>query len=715
MKFYQNWTATGNDGKEFPAGVPGTIQSDYAKSCGFDNFEFADNIYWFEKIEDWSWVYKTRLDFKKESDEKIYFVAEGIDYEYDIKLEGELLLSGEGMYTPAIIDLTEKAKVGDLLEVFIHTRPWREGAHTAPHFSRTAADASCKPPVTYGWDWHPQVVNLGIWQEAYILSCKKDYIYECEPFYTLNEDRTVAKVNFKTVCDGEVTYTVSDPDQNIVYKGTDPEFTLGNPRLWWCNGQGEASLYNWTAESSSDKKTGAIGFKTLKLVRNEGADIGPEFPKPRYAAPITIELNGRRIFAKGSNYVNPDIFFGEITEERYAEQIELAKNSNMNIFRIWGGAGICKKSFYELCDRAGIMVWQEFMLACNNYIGTPHYLKILEQEATSIIKLLRRHPSLALWCGGNELFNSWSGMDDQSPALRLLNKLCYELDPERPFMMTAPLEGMAHGSYTFISPPDNKDVFERFNNSRNTAYSEFGVPSISPVENLRRIIPQDELFPIKETEAWTAHHAFHAFIGDTWVCNSIYDYYFGGAESLEERVEQSNWLQSTGYQAIFEEARRQWPHCSMALNWCFNEPWRTAANNSLLAYPSIPKPALSTLANSLSGQVPSARIPKFHWKAGETFEAELWFLNDAPFDAHETVEATLSVNGESHNLLKWEAGEISENKNKQGPTVRFKLPQKAIKKELILTLTTASGKQNSYKLLFTGDISAPQISLIMNM
>jgi len=715
MIFHQTWTAKGNDGFVFPASVPGTIQNDYAKARNWGDVQYADNVYRYETIEDWAWTYQTILNYQADSDEKVYFMAEGIDYQFDILLNGNKIFSQEGMYTPIKIDLTGQVSTGDVLEVHIHPRPWRKDAIVQPHFSRTAADASCKPPVTYGWDWNPQLVNLGIWQDAYILTCKEDYIHSCEAFYTLNEARTKADVHFETVCNGDVSYTVTDPDGKIVYQGSEPVFSIENPRLWWCNGQGEQALYHWCAKSNSDEKHGNIGFRTIRLVRNTGANIGPNFPKSRYPAPITIELNGRRIFSKGSNYVNPDIFFGEITAERYAEQVNCAKEANMNMLRIWGGAGVCKKSFYELCDQAGILVWQEFMLACNNYIGTPHYLQILQQEATSILKTLRCHPCIALWCGGNELFNTWSGMDEQSAPLRLLNKLCYEQDPERPFMTTAPLEGMAHGSYTFISPPDNKDVFERFNNSHNTAYSEFGVPSLSPIENLEQAIPEKELFPIEETPAWIAHHGFHAFIGDTWTCNSLYDHYFGKASSIQERIEQSNWIQSVGYQAIFEEARRQWPHCSMALNWCFNEPWITAGNNSLLAYPSKPKPAFYAVANSLSGQIPSARIQKFHWKAGEMFSAELWYLNDLPQCADETVTATLTVNGITQELLTWNTGCVGENTNKLGPTVHFQLPNASTEKPLILTLTTTSGKQNSYRLLFTGKIIPKQTSLVMNM
>ncbi len=714
MKFYQAWTAKGNDGIEFPANVPGTVQSDYAVFCNWDDLQYSDNVYRFETIEDWSWTYKTALNFNANG-ERVFFVAEGIDYKFDIILDGEIIHSQEGMYTPVEIDITESAKNGSVLEIYIHPRPWRDGAEVLPHFSRTAASASCKPPVTYGWDWNPQVVNLGIWQDAYIETRSSDHIVKCEPFYTLNDDLTSADVYFDTVCNGEVTYTVISPDGKTVYNGIRPDFKIEKPRLWWCNGQGEPALYTWTAESKTDKKCGVIGFRTVKLKRNTGADVPYDFPKSRYAAPITVELNGKRIFAKGSNYVNPEIFFGQITPETYKTQVLLAKEANMNLLRIWGGAGVPKKEFFEECDRNGIMIWQEFMLACNNYPSDKAYLDVLEREATSIITALRRHPSLILWCGGNELFNSWSGMDDQSLPLRLLNKLCYEFDPDRPFMMTAPLEGMAHGSYTFISKPDNKDVFQRFNASHCTAYSEFGVPSISPIENLRHAIPKDQLFPIRKTSAWVAHHGFEAFGEDAWVCNDLYDDYFGKASSLEERIEQSELIQSVGYQAIFEEARRQWPHCSMALNWCFNEPWITAANNSLIAYPSKPKPAFFKVKNSLSAQIPSARIAKFNWHNGEVFSAELWYLNDLGISLNDTVTVSLTVNDETHRLLSWDTGEVAENTNKLGPTVNFVLPKQVTHNMLVLTLSCLSGKENSYTLLFT-DPNVPKVNpLAMNI
>lgn len=131
-------------------------------------------------------------------------------------------------------------------------------------------------------------------------------------------------------------------------------------------------------------------------------------------------------------------FSGIITRARYEELIDLAVEANFNMFRIWGGGIINKESFFELCDEKGILVWEEFPLSCNLYPDDPHYLSVLEQEATSIVKRLRKHPCLAMWCGGNELFNNWSLMTDQSLPLRLLNSICLEYDPLVPYNPTSP-------------------------------------------------------------------------------------------------------------------------------------------------------------------------------------------------------------------------------------------------------------------------------------
>ena len=715
MKFNQSWQGflCDKDGvclEKFNATVPGNIQMDYARHKDWlDTLQFSTNAKKFEAYTENFWKYETELDFEKESDEKIYFVAEGIDYEFDVLLNGERLIHGEGMYTPVEINITELAKKGDRLQVLIYPHPFEPSEFPK---SRCDARQSCKPPVCYGWDWNPYLLISGLWKPAYIETRKSDYINNCELFYDLDLETKTVTARFEAECSAEITYTVADREGRVVYEGKSPEFTLKDVNLWWCNGQGEPYLYSWSAKTESHSVCGQVGFRTVSLVKNIGTNWEPDgFPKSRYPAPITVLLNGRRIFAKGSNWVNPELFFGAVTKERYCELVTLAKEANMNIFRIWGGSGICKNEFYEECDRQGIMVWQEFMLACNNYEGTPHYLAVLEKEATSIIKALRRYTSIILWCGGNELFNGWSGMDDQSLPLRLLNSLCYRLDPKRPFLMTSPLTGMAHGGYIFRyeGVNGNKDVFEIFNNTHQTAYTEFGVPSIADEESLKKIIPENELFPIEKTDSWIYHHAFEAWGKEKWACLYMLEHYFGKPTCLKDVCEQSSWLQCSGYQYIFEEARRQWPYCSMAINWCYDEPWITAAGNSLIAYPSKPTPAYYAVKNALRSKIPTARIGKFDWKNGEIFRAELWYINDSQEVAEDTVTASIIIGDKEYELLTWNTGELAADSKKIGPSINFTLPVIFHQNKLILKLKSKySDRCNEYNLLYRCTVPPPK-------
>ena len=699
MKFYQTWegrSCTAGRDSWFPASVPGNIQKDYADANGFDDVQFADNYKQFVPLEDDHWEYRCALSYDKKNNERIFFVSEGINYKYDVLINGEQIYSYEGMFRGFELDLTEKLTgKDDILSVHIYPHPKSDRGEAG---SRDEANESCNPPVYYGWDWNPRLLISGIWDDTYIETRADSYIGNCEVLTDISDDLSLGTVHcsFDSVLPCRVL--LLDANGNEVYNGADKTFTIDFPQLWWCNGQGESYLYTWVIRNEIEERRGQIGFRRIRLLRNIGSTDPQMFPKSRYDAPITIELNNRRIFCKGSNWVNPELFWGEITEQTYAEQIRLAKECHMNIFRMWGGAGTPKRSFYDICDREGILLWQEFMLACNEYIDVGNYMEVLNNEASAIIKKFRHHPCLAFWCGGNELFNTWSGMTDQSHPLRLLNKLCFELDYKRPFLYTSPLIGMAHGGYTFYSEEQGGDVFQQFQNSSANAYTEFGVPAIASMDTLRTIIPEEEMFPVKETPAWVTHHAFNAWGRDRWLCKNVLDRYFDEPTSIEDMIENSNWLQCEGYRGAFEEMRRQWPKCSMGINWCYNEPWKTAAGNNLIAYPSTPRPSYYYVQKAMRPTLFSARISKFDWNEGETFEAELWLLNDMPESVCGKVRVTATVGDKTFDLIEW-SSDTGANSNKRGPTVRFTLPH-AETNRITLLLSSDDGMSSEYVLLY---------------
>ena len=702
MRFYQNWQgvriAEGKEALVFPAMVPGNIQEDYARAVGICDVMYGENVTRLEAVENDVFEYRATLDFTVKDGERVFFVAEGVDYKYDVLLNGQTVCSYEGMFKACEVDLTESLRGNDALTVRIYPHPKREGAFVG---TRDEADASCKPAVSYGWDWNPRLLISGMWRDAYIETRGEDYIGDCEPLYTLSRDFGFADITFNVECKSDYTVTLYDAEGRKLYSGDGSSVRLNNPKLGWCNGQGEPYLYKWEVECGNNRKSGSIGIRRVRLLRNIGADDPSGYPKGRYAAPITLELNGRRIFMKGANYVNPDIFWGRIDEQRYRELVTLAKDGNMNIFRIWGGAAFNKEEFYRLCDEAGIMLWQEFPLACNSYPNEDAYLNVLEEEATALILALRRHPSVVLWCGGNELFNGWSGMSDQSLPLRLLDSLCYNLDRNTPFLATSPLEGMGHGNYVFYDWNNGTDVFENNAKIKFTAYTEFGVPSISPMASLAKIIPEDELGEISDTPSWRLHHAVKAWRPESHACVNTLEKFFGEGHTTEQRIEESMLLQGEGLKAIYELARRQSPYCSAAIAWCFNEPWITAANCSIVSYPACPKPSYYEVKRALRPVLFSAAIPKFSWRGKEKFSADIWLLNDTCGAVSASVEVLLRIGEKEIPLANW-SGSTAVGENRECIGVRADLPNDCDAGIMTLVLRSDNGELNSeYRLKYT--------------
>jgi beta-mannosidase len=678
--------------KWYPATVPGAVQLDMAKGLNYGSYFYAENWEDYLWMEDVYWTYKTGFNKPVLSEGDLcYFVSKGIDYRFEIILNKQRIFIQEGMFKSVELELNDFLKEHNTLEVVIYPVP--KIRRTLENPFRANAAQSAKPAVSYGWDWHPRLIPSGIWDETFIETRNPSHLNDVFVDYVLSDDFQTVEIQLKVVGKNlentQYDWKLIDSNGKIVVKKdgelsnlSDEKIEFKNPLLWWTHDHGTPNLYisEFILKRGNkllDSKVGKVGFRKIQLVMHDGAWNKPDtFPKSRSNPPITIELNGRILFGKGTNWVNPEIFPGIITNERYNELLDRAIEANFNILRVWGGGIVNKESFYELCDEKGILVWTEFPLACNNYEGTPHYLSILKQESEAIIKRIRKHSSNAIWCGGNELFNSWSGMTDQSLALRLLNSQCFLFDPKTAFLPTSPLMGMAHGNYVFRYFDTGKEVFQEIPKSIATAYTEFGVPGTASVELLKKIIPESELFPPKPETSWESHHAFKAYEGDTWLMKDMLESYFGIAENIESIVEQSQWLQE-GYKCIYEEARRQKPVCSMALNWCYNEPWITAANNSIISYPNLPKPAFFAVADSCRPFLASARIPKFSWTVGEAFSAKIFILNDLYENIPQSGVVSIKLKAESNETIisRWKFGTAERNKNIEGPNIHIVLPK----------------------------------------
>src|SRR4030043_326434 len=625
----------------YPATVPGAVQLDLLTTLENPNWYFSDGYKQFMWMEDVFFTYRAKFQKPVLSDhQQLFFISKGIDYRFEIYLNGVMILEQEGMFTHVESNLTPLLKKDNEVLVVIFPVPKSNNRRT----DRSQADHSFKPAVSYGWDWHPRLVPSGIWDDTWLEVKNTEYIKDTDYSYELDQKLQTATIKVRGTSGGKngTAKLVIRYNDQIVFENKsevkDHLFSIDGElikiHLWWPYELGNPDLYDFNLElidtegRITDQQSWKSGFRKIRLVENKGAVAKDDlFPKTRNEPPFTVEINNIKIFAKGTNWVNPEVFPGIITPERYKKLLELAREMHFTLLRVWGGGIVNKDSFFELCDEIGIMVWQEFPLACNDYPDDPSYLSVLKKEATSIVKRLHNHPCLVIWSGGNELFNSWSGMNDQSLALRWLNAICLEQSPEIPFIPTPPVMGVGHGHYIFYDNKKDEDVFQMMYRSRYTALTEFGMPSPSDTAIIHKIIPENEWFPPDSTVAWKAHHAYGAWVGETWLCQDILEKYFGKAESLEQLIEWGQLLQSIGYKAIYESARQKWPYCSMALNWCFNEPWPTAANNSIIQYPALPKPCFEAIKQACRPMMASAVIPKFLWDKNEMLTINLIMIN----------------------------------------------------------------------------------------
>ena len=692
------WTANSAETpKRFvPAVVPGAVQLDWARAESWPPYWEAENFRDYAWMEDVHWIYRTRLVRPAlASGQRLVLVCGGVDYACSVRVDGRVVHTQEGMFSPFEIDLTGSPD-GVLIEIIVAPAPKvaaAPGEDEMLESGRAQARQSCKPAVSYGWDFHPRLIPLGIWEDTYLESRPAtDWLDHVEVAYDLAED--FASADLRLLTEGRATrvrWTLSDPAGAVVAseEGAPGSLAirLGNPELWWPRHEGAAALYTSVVEtldaagSSVQSVSQRVGLRRIRLVMAPGQfELEGDLPSSQPPVPITFEVNGRKIFIRGANWACPEIFPGTLTVERYREQLALFAGANFNFLRAWGGAIVNKTTFFEQCDELGLLVWQEFQLACNCYDGTPAYLRVLDQESRAILRRRRRHACIALWCGGNELFNSWSQMTMQDSALRLLARNCYDLDPSRPFMPTSPMLGIRHGDYRFRMgrEPDSPTLFNVYPALSATAYIEFGVSAPPSAATLRGIIPPDEIWPVRQTSAWTTRHAFGSWKADepnSWLYPEVAEHYFGPADSLEEMVGHLQLLQAEGYKAIYEEGRRQKPTCSAVACWVFNEPWPCAANNSLIAWPNEPKPAYHAVAAANRPVMASARIPRFDWVRGAEFSAALFLLNDSPQAiAPLEINARLESGDESIALGAWACPGTPANEHLAGPTLSGYLP-----------------------------------------
>ncbi|MFA9391320.1 MAG: glycoside hydrolase family 2 protein [Prolixibacteraceae bacterium] len=630
-----NWNYRQVDGElSGKATVPGTIHTDLLKEGKIEDPFYRTNEkeqQWIDK-EDWEYSCTFNLSDEEISKENLILDFKGLDTYADVYVNDQLLLQADNMFREWEVDIREIAKTGEnQLRIYFHS-PIQKGlellekqgygfpanndqSENGELGDKKVSVFTRKAGYHYGWDWGPRFVTSGLWRPVYLKAwdsarIKDTYIQQNNISEAKAELIAAITVDASATLSGKLIVLDKESGKQLAQKSV--EITSGNnnieipfsivqPKLWWSSGLGEAHLYTFQTQLVVDNKIISnteisTGLRELKVIREKDAE-GESF---------VFQLNGVKVFAKGANYIPNDNFLPRVTHEQYEKVVADAVNSNMNMLRVWGGGIYENNEFYDLCDKNGIMIWQDFMFACSMYPGQPEFLANIKQEAIDNVVRLRNHPSIALWCGNNEINTAWSYgtnggwgwkqqyTDDQVETLQqtyvsifheILPNVVQDYTVNDFYWPSSPQAGYdveQHAGYESTSGDmhywgvwHGLHRFEDFEKYRARFMSEYGFQSFPDFETVQTYtLPED--YDI-ESEVMAAHQ--RSGIGNLRI-REYMSWYFNIPSNFEDELYMGQVLQAYGMRMGMEAHRRAMPFCMGTLFWQINDCWPVASWSS---------------------------------------------------------------------------------------------------------------------------------------
>ncbi|MFO7959041.1 MAG: glycoside hydrolase family 2 protein [Candidatus Brocadiia bacterium] len=444
------------------AEVPGCVHMDLMRADRIPDPFYGFNDEEVQWVADENWLYRTTFDASPDmlTMERVDLVCRGLDTFGTVVLNGTTVGEADNMFRTWRWDVTEllEEEGNELIVLFESPRVRGAALSDADGEGLSARSTPAraytrKAQYASGWDWGPDLNTSGIWQPVYLEGIEGARLRDVWAHANWEDpDNPVIHVeaDVEALADGSaqmkalltdgapVAEAAASADLTTGPNTLTASFRVEDPRLWWPRGAGPQELYTLTVEVEIDDqtltRTRRIGLRRVELVR-EKDDEGESF---------VLHINGEPIFCRGANWIPSDNFLPRLTDADYEDLLHMAADANMNMLRVWGGGIYEQDRFYELCDELGIMVWQDFMLACAAY---PEHLDDfranVEHEAEEQVRRLRNHPSIVLWCGNNEC--QWhygeGGGDHESLCEQVLPALCARLDPTRPYWPGSPYGG----------------------------------------------------------------------------------------------------------------------------------------------------------------------------------------------------------------------------------------------------------------------------------
>lgn len=598
-----------------PATVPGTVHTDLLQNKIISEPFYRDEESKLQWIEKESWNYCDTFDLNDDifSKKNILLHFDGLDTYADVSLNGQKILVCNNMFRSWQADVKSLLKEkGNILEITFLPAALQDSVKTKslPYKLPDTRVFSRKAAYQYSWDWGPRFVTSGIWRSVRIEAwnnCRIQNIFISTD--RVNSDKAVMKleVNFLSSTVGKADIDLLINNTHLKSKGVDVNegsnkitfpFEIENPALWWSNGLGEPHLYQAEVRLSvnnglSDVKNARFGIRKIELVR-ESDSIGRSF---------YLKLNGQPVFMKGANYIPPDNFMPRVTNEKYKAVIESVKEANMNMLRVWGGGNYENENFYDLCDENGILVWQDFMFACNLYPGNEGFLENIKQEAEDNIIRLRNHPSLALWCGNNEIDEAWHNWGWQKQFAysfkdsieiwnnylkifdQILPEALHKLDPSRPYHPSSPSIGWGHPESLLFDDSHywgvwwGEQPFEIFPEKIGRFMSEYGFQGMPDMKSIKKFtLPDDRKIGSPVMQVHQKHPR------GTELINLYMERDYKVPARFEDYVYVSQLLQAEGIVGAVEAHRRSMPRCMGTLYWQLNDCWPVTSWSSIDYY-----------------------------------------------------------------------------------------------------------------------------------
>lgn len=524
-----------------PCQVPGNFELDLQASGLIEDPFRGRNI---ERLRDFEpahvWYSRT-FEFEHRPGLEPELVFEGVDCFADIYLTGELLGSTENMLVEHVFPVGERLRQEN--ELLVHIKPAVAAAKQYDYPTMLGAQDQNyeglyvrKAPHMYGWDVVPRVVSAGIWRSVGIRfrprerlervyletrSIADDYsaAHLLLSYHACTQGSPEDRYEIRLV--GECGESQFTEQRTIRFDVGRFGFSVVRPRLWWPRGRGKPDLYHMTAillknGREIDRLSFTHGVRTIALDRTPITTSAGE-------GEFCFRVNGERLFAMGTNWVPADAFHSR-DHSRIPQMLEMAGDLGCNMIRCWGGNVYEDDLFYEICDQKGIMVWQDFSMACAVYPQDNEFCSRLESEARKVVRRLRQHACLVLWAGDNEcdMAYSWFGRHMDPNANRLtrevLPRVLLEEDPSRPYLPSSPFIGPEAFKAGEEFLPENhlwgpRDYYKGpfYKGSLCHFASEIGYHGCPAPDSIRKFISPDKLWPYQDNDEWLAHSTTYSY------------------------------------------------------------------------------------------------------------------------------------------------------------------------------------------------------------